>query len=464
MIQVTPPVEIIIKSLGEQKIINKSYRQLTYIHVCKENSGVLIYNLMTRECIFLSGDEERDYLECNLNSAIVQEMIKKWFLVPSHSDDFALFKQVDNIFRFVVDNKESSLTKFVIYPTTDCNARCFYCFELNCNRISMTEQTARDVAEFIIRKSNGKKVHLMWFGGEPLCNMKAIDIIVDILNKNGINYDSEMISNGYLFSQNIVSNAKNNWNLRKIQITLDGTEEIYNRCKAYVYKDVKSPFLRVLDNIELLLKSGIYVNIRLNMDMHNYEDLQILAQQLVERFGKFDNYLIYISLLFEKCGDKFIPRSYEDKIILYQKYYEIISFVRKHNKGNKYLLSRLRTSKHCMADSNDTTTILPDGRLGKCEHFTDSNFYGSIFNDNIDKTCIEYFKEIRDYGEKCHNCTLQPMCLPLKACPIKPDYCDEFEKEVKIKFLEERMRTTFSIFSRDNTVQRDIDQFQEFCD
>ena len=43
-----------------------------------------------------------------------------------------------------------------------------------------------------------------------------------------------MISNGYLFSEEIIDRAARLWELRNVQITLDGTEKVYNETKAYI--------------------------------------------------------------------------------------------------------------------------------------------------------------------------------------------------------------------------------------
>ena len=68
-----------------------------------------------------------------------------------------------------------------------------------------------------------------------------------------------MISNGYLFNDDTIKEAKEEWQLTKVQITLDGTEQIYNRCKAYIYKDVNA-YRRVIGNIHLLQDADIHVN------------------------------------------------------------------------------------------------------------------------------------------------------------------------------------------------------------
>ncbi len=461
MLQINQPIDTILKAAGEQKITESKYRLFTYIQTSETNDGLLVYNLMTRELVLLNDDEAIAFENTDMTNETVAFLAKHWFLVPNSFNDYTFFTQVDSLIRMIADNdKNSPLYQFVIYPTTDCNARCFYCFELACKRITMTEQTAHDVADFIRRKSQGKKVHIMWFGGEPLYNLKAIDTITCDLVNSGIEYDSEMVSNGYLFDEDIVKKAFEFWKLKKIQITLDGTEEVYNRCKAYIYKNIPSPFVRVLSNIELLLKAGIHVNIRLNMDTHNCDDLFELTNQLVQRFDRYDNCQVYIALLFEKSGKKYTKRSLENKKLLWAKYDEVNDLLIKHNKARKTPVEVYRAIKHCMADNNGSTTILPDGNLGKCEHFTDDNFYGSIYSDKYDEFYIEKFKKIKDYGEQCHNCPLHPKCKPLDICPHTELECDEFDRELKIKYLKEQMLASYEYYLKNKNRNAPAEEYE----
>lgn len=51
----------------------------------------------------------------------------------------------------------------------------------------------------------------------------------------------------------------------QIQVTLDGTEGVYNAVKRYVDAGEKSPYQVVLANIRGLLDAGVRVIVRLNV-------------------------------------------------------------------------------------------------------------------------------------------------------------------------------------------------------
>ena len=143
-------------------------------------------------------------------------------------------------------------------------------------------------AEFIAKKLQpGKREQLeapfrmshSWFGGAPLFRKKCINIICERLKESGIPYRSSMISNGYLFDEKTVNEAKNLWKLKNVQITIDGTKDIYNKTKSFVYKN-GNPFETVMGNIKRLSENGISVTIRINVGKFNAEDAEKLICEI----------------------------------------------------------------------------------------------------------------------------------------------------------------------------------------
>ena len=265
-------------------------------------------NDLTHELLLLS---EREYADRLTDPT----MIRKWFCVPVDFNDKKLAGQVRNMVR-LMDPPTGIIEKYTIFTTTACNARCFYCFENGWKTTDMSEETAAQAAEFILRKSGDEVIHIDWFGGEPLYNAKVIDIISRRIQKSGRRYYSLMISNGYLFDDDMIRKARDLWNLQSVGITIDGTEPVYNRIKSYIYKE-GNPFERVLNNIDRLQKAGIGLSIRLNMDRHNVEDLYQLVDVLGERFGGREHMYIVPKLLYENLPVRTIQRTGEQRKFLY---------------------------------------------------------------------------------------------------------------------------------------------------
>ena len=424
---------IVDRMLGKQAIDNtKKYRRMHYTAKCPVEGGFLLMNALTYELLFLS-NEERVLIEApDLNDDTVKFLIEEYFLVPVDFDDRKFSDQIINT-RFQIQSihTEVPFAFFVILTTTGCNARCFYCFEQGAKVSTMTQQTAHDVAKFIKRKGD-KKVRIQWFGGEPLVNPKAIDIICNDLKEMGVDYVSSMVSNAYLLDEETISKCVGLWNMDRIQITLDGTEEVYNRIKNYVYKNVDSPFKRVMNNIENALKAGIQINIRLNMDLNNADDLFKLTEQLVEKFGKYPNCYIYTIRLFEdNCSVKIIDEDeVADRHTLIKKCMDLQAYI-DANMPTPHI-EKLPKAFHlpntCMANSDKSVMIVPDGHLGKCEHFVDSDFFGSIYSDDYDIQKITKYKEHIIVCDRCADCEFRSLCMPLKCCSAIPRRCDDMDK------------------------------------
>ncbi len=442
-------IEVLSQILNEQKIEKYDYRFLKYVSKVTFEDGLLLYNMLTGELLFLNKAEEK--LINIKNSETYKYLIENWFLVPKDFDDLKFIKQIeDSTMAIKKIYTAPKLRTFVILPTTDCNARCFYCYELGCKHINMTEKTAHDVAKYIIDKKQDGKILIRWFGGEPLCNTKAIDIISSELNNDNIEFDSTMVSNSYLFDEELVEHAKEHWHLKMVQVTLDGTENVYNKVKNYIYKDASNPFKKVLDNVKFLLDAGIIVKVRMNMDKHNAEDLFTLTNSLLAKFADYDNFWMYPHTLYEDSCNAVKKQSAAEAIALENKcrqLYDIIKSNSKQNRTDRMLMKDKRLGAICMADSDSAILISPEGNLGKCEHFTDDHFIGSIYSEKLDLNLINSFKERVSLWEKCLNCELRPMCYHLKECSNREKICYEERKQRKISGIRDEMLRIYNKFN-----------------
>jgi len=181
-----------------------SYR-LTRYHVQAEcDDGMLLLNTVTGEMVLLSEAEMRMLSKTVIPySPALNDLIIHHFLVPENSDDLNSVTQLRKLLGRI--HAKGGITSYSILPTTTCNAKCFYCFESNYPRHTMTEETANKVADFIEANcGTDKSVQISWFGGEPTVASERITQICNRLREKGINYKSSMYSNGYLLTSEIV--------------------------------------------------------------------------------------------------------------------------------------------------------------------------------------------------------------------------------------------------------------------
>ena len=418
------------------------YRLMRY-HVKTEYNGMtFLFNTVTGELVSLS-ENERELID-SLPASYTPRMdnlIEHRFLVPESYDELTSVNQLRKVIRKYAFGK-NSIKAFTILPTTACNARCFYCYESDYPRHTMNEETARLVVEYI--KSNceeSQKAHLSWFGGEPTLGEKIIDYICDHLEKENVRFDSSMVSNGFLFTKEMVHKAKEKWRLNNIQITLDGTEEVYNKVKSYTNPGA-NPFQRVLDNIEYLLEDGIYVSIRMNLDRHNAGNLKDLIDILAGRFAQYKHFSVYAHEIFEGMGFKPISRSERELQGIIEMKYSIESYIdskgiRSTKPQFKKRLPAIKTT-FCMADNPTSVMINPEGKLGKCQHTQYSHLYGNLHRrDLVDKEELSFWLDYR-VREECFTCPLFPNCGVPQVCE-SGRACEPIEVEHKLALLNKRL-------------------------
>ena len=413
MKRIKQAIPLISNLLGMQKTEEDTkYHESSFSFSVSCPEGVLLFHTLTQAIYLLEGDEKpADFFDV---------LLKERFFIPERYDEEKIARDVIDLGRRLA-KKNNAITAYTILTTTDCNARCYYCYESGRKRLSMTDKTAHDVAEYIIHKCKGKEVSLLWFGGEPLFNQMPIEIITDCLRKNRIPFHSRMISNGYYLDKTTIRKAKEKWNLKRVQITLDGTKDVYLRAKAYIEQD-ENAFDRVMNNIEHALISGINVVVRLNIDGGNVKDMHDLIPLLGARFGAYTGFHAYAALLKPIAGD---VQEFPDEIQEYKQYVSITDLLDQYGIGRVIPLTEGLHVNRCMADSDASEVLLPDGRIGKCEHFTETELVGSIYDDKYDEVMLKAWKEIMPKYPECHGCPLYPRCIYLVKCDYTETNCSK---------------------------------------
>jgi radical SAM protein with 4Fe4S-binding SPASM domain len=415
----------------QQKTEGITYRFNKFCLTKEHEDGVLMYNALTGALVNFT-ELEYEMLDPNRDYDYIEFLVSNWFLVPEEYDEEVILK-------IIRDRKSNPLVStyldhpsfFTILTTSACNARCFYCYELGIKKkVHMSMETAEKVANYII-KSRYKytdNITLDWFGGEPLFNSQVIDLICFRVTAAGIHFNSSMVTNGYLFDDATIKKAINQWNLTNVQITLDGTEEVYNKTKAYIYKNDESPFKRVISNIHKLLDQNIKVNIRLNCDKHNFKDLLNLVDYLHNEFGNNPNFAVYAWQVFEEG----FTRTDEEHKALYESLIKIEQRINNLFGGVVAGINKEVSGVHCMVDRGNAVCVYPKGEIGVCEHYLEDHFVSHV--DNPTKKNWEILKQWRQFtpfGEICKDCPIRPECLRVKGCTDEK-LCEVHQKSYKI--------------------------------
>ena len=227
--------------------------------------------------------------------ASLKDLINGGFAFPGYVDEVAVLDQQYRKHRF--DRSTMILT---IAPTVGCNFGCDYCFQ---GEKKNDESMSRDIQDRIVglvkRVSPGlKRLHVAWYGGEPLLRLKIIenlsDHFISFCDSHAIQYDSMIVTNGYLLRPS-VARSLHVHRVKTVQITLDGQQ---------IYHDSRRPLLSggpTFDHIVKNIKSvvdevPINFSIRVNIDSRNVAGIHGLIENLAEMgLGNKRNFKLYFA-------------------------------------------------------------------------------------------------------------------------------------------------------------------------
>lgn len=395
----------------------KKYKEFVYTLKVAIQEGTLWYNLLTREIVLLSESDQKMF-EAG-NQMVRKYLVEKWFLVPEDVNQKTLVYCFWQSYYGRHPLRRRTLSLVTVFTTTECNARCPYCYEYGTAKNTMIPEIAEQAAEYIARRS-GSKLMIKWFGGEPLLNSKAMDIICRRMQGSGIEYTGYVVTNGYLFDRITDEQITGLWKLTQAQITVDGTREIYQKTKMLP----DDAYDKVLATIERLARLKVNVMIRLHVTPENTADLRLLVQELSERYsgvGEYRKYLhLYAAPLFENLGKDPVVPTDEVRDRLYDDYIMINEEIAVSGIGHKRGIPKIKRA-HCMADNGSSIVITPTGSLTPCEHCHDREIIGNVFDGGaIPDKWLERTPEIPE----CATCFYYPQCVKLKLCEAESP-CNE---------------------------------------
>ena len=349
-----------------------------------------------------------------------KELAEMGFLFTGNSD--SQLKSLEQIRREIVDT-DHGITAVTIATTMDCNARCYYCFEHGAIRNPMSHETAEAVSDFLISNCTENEIYISWFGGEPLMEPDVIELITNRLLSENIKIESTITTNGILIDQAIVDRF-HHWNVTRVQITIDGLKENYNRTKNYAL-DIGDPFERIMENIELVISSGISVHLRVNYKSSDYSEVHDTMSYLHNRFGQYDKLYLYgapldlpsikgYSEFDEDEGNIFLKVLTDSLENGYENDELNLASLRVSDDYNPYLgeLMLAPFPANCFMVNRNRFVIDDAGRLYKCQkHLGKPKFScGDVFNGPSHNKMYLYYVTEKLHDERCADCNILPIC------------------------------------------------------
>lgn len=382
-----------------------------------EDGGGIVMNTASEAVVLFDAGEcaafEAIEDESEVTGEFVEAMEALGVLVECDIDEFYRFHILRKRFAYADDD----CVNVTIYPTQNCNARCFYCFEHDEQKLSMSEATADAVIDYLAGAiAPDDEVVFRWFGGEPLVAADVIDHIITGLATRfdgKLSYHSVLITNGSLIDDAMIERFLGTWHVRKVQLTLDGYCEEHDRRKAYVDGRTDA-YHAIVELIGKLLDKGIFTICRFNLDKRNIDDFPKCLADLESYLGN-PNFYVHATTL--RSNGEWKPE-YAQRYFMPEDFPEFYGrvlgelFKRGFFKDPINILP-IRARNICLACSASSYVINAEGRFFRClEHnLSDGEETGDCFSGmKLNAAYRKWFEMTDNIPDECNSCVFLPCC------------------------------------------------------
>ena len=374
-------------------------KKSVFNYVLPKQDYYLIYNTLYNTLVRLNVQEYVAYESVDYSCLeFVKAFLDNGLWVDESIDEKARYIACSKAYTLYVPRPLS----ITITTTLKCNARCVYCYEKGIRQVDIFDGSEDKIIEFIKLHSDCNRVHLLWFGGEPLMNTEFIDLLCTRLRTEGIEYDSYIITNGSLLNREMIEKNFCYWNIKDMQITLDGPKDVYESIKKYKNAS-EGEFYTILNSIRIAAQNNVFINIRLNIGRGNKGDILELLKELDNVFSRYENVVFYPAFL---TGEEY-PLSEEEKVEFIKEMLLNIKNINRLTTGTKmYSLPRMHA---CMNGDPKSYVIDVHGNIFSCEHYVGRPQYkiGKL-EDNL-RINESRGKELC-FREECQECVFLPKC------------------------------------------------------
>lgn len=376
------------------------YKKSQFNYYVNNEKEYLLYNTLYNSLARLSKTEYLQYEQLDkCEEGLKVSLIEHGFWVNNNVDEYRSYLRYANL----LTNYSERKLNITITTTLRCNARCDYCYETGLVQKDFPLENAKQILEFIKTQNHSNGVNLIWFGGEPLMNTVLIDEVTSLLETQCISYTSYIITNGSLLNEKIINTKMQIWHVNNIQITLDGTEEEYERRKNYKNKG-EGNYYNILQSIRNLAEENVCVHLRLNIDRKNANNILKLIEELELYFGKYENVTFYPAFI-TGINDAFSENEY---VMYIKKMLKRLKNPQKLSVSSK--LHSLPKIHSCMNVDPCSFTIDTMGNVFTCEQRVGHSEYaiGNIENGLFSKDTRIMAQALRN---ECLKCVFLPKCM-----------------------------------------------------
>lgn len=270
----------------------------------EEDYGIL-YNTLSRryvvydkhkEKLLIDTFENMNQRECSLEEIkIIDKALKAGLVIKDSEDEIGIIRFNEGKRRY--HHKHISL---MLLPSIGCNLKYVYCYENTTNK-NINDNTEEKILKFIDNESKKfNSLRVSWLLDDSLVEfdrVKNMSVkIKNICKKNNCEYEEDITSNGYEFTNEIVEKIKS-MSISRISIIINSGSSDEKKLKL----KFKENFQDIYENISRLLRNDIAIFLRCNIDNKNYGKVLKLFEMIPKEYREF----ITISLGNMQCEINF---------------------------------------------------------------------------------------------------------------------------------------------------------------
>ena len=326
---------------------------------------------------------------------------------------------------------DDSFLSLTIIPTDRCNFNCLYCYQSDTFH-DMTNETADSIVKMVEHNKAVKKLHISWFGGEPLCNKPLVFYLMERINEvcreKGIVLIGDMTTNASLLDIDCFSKL---YSLKVLnyQITIDGCRETHN---------VQRPIKNGQDSYQLIMNNLLdirdrcrgkffKVGIRTNFTDFVDDSFESFKHELITNFSNDNRFYFFFQWVKNWGGSRVdgISKTLLADDAAIQKYGHWMDEMSRTMVRTGDISMIKAGSGLCVGCRSHSFLINTDGSICKCttaiydDEFRDCAVIGTINRDGTivkDKWKEAAWLTADAPFEECKNCSQYPICLGM-PCP-----------------------------------------------
>jgi uncharacterized protein len=324
----------------------------------------LLYSTKRASKILLPASMLESAEEGTLSPSDLKTLVDLGFLVPDSEEEK---RQMLTVFESAHWDRFSA----IVVMNLDCNLACTYCYEGKMKgKHYMSSETAGLLIDFIEDSSEGRSVHLDFYGGEPLLSLGLVKEIsgrlMSSLKAQNLGYSFSLVTNGTLLSR---KNAEGllPLGLKGAKVTLDGPRHLHDRSRPF--KGMTGSFDKIVRNIRDVC-GIIDIQIGGNYSHDNFRGFPALLDYLIEEGITPDKVSVVKFTPITKAKAEFSLPEFDDGCSSINEPWIVESslFLREEILKRGFDTSALRPS-FCMIESRDDIVVNYDGTLYKCPGF-----------------------------------------------------------------------------------------------